>query len=92
MTRFLPNAPTATSALVMFTVGMVAIWVVTASIVPVVLWLIGMTAVLLRWLMGRPRQNVHIYGPGGKEWVVKASTAERRIRDGWSYQPLPPEL
>jgi hypothetical protein len=51
-----------------------------------------MTAVLLRWLMGRPRQNVHIYGPGGKEWVVKASTAERRIRDGWSYEPLPPEL
>jgi MFS superfamily sulfate permease-like transporter len=87
MTRYLPHGATATWALVIFTVWMVIMWASTGSIVPMILWFIGLAIVVVLWLASRPRQNVHIYGPNGKEWVVTAATAERRVRDGWTYEP-----
>jgi hypothetical protein len=85
--RFLPQVPTAVWALLIFTTWMIIMWATTASIAPIVLWFIGLFVVAVLRLMSRPKQNVPIYGPGGREWLVSAATAERRVRRGWSYQP-----
>jgi hypothetical protein len=87
MTRFLPHWLTATWALLIFTAGMIIMWATTGSIAPMVLWLIGMFVVVVLWFMNRPKLNVRIYGPSGKEWTVSAATAERRVAHGWSYEP-----
>lgn len=87
MTRFLPHWGTAIWALLIATAWMMIMWATTGSIVPMVLWFVGLSVVLLLWVLKRPRQNVRIYGPSGQEWLVKAATAERRIKSGWSYEP-----
>ena len=83
--RFLPRG--STWALLILTVWMIVMWATTGSIAPMVLWSVGLFVVVLLRLISRPKQNVRIYGPNGREWVVSAATAERRVRDGWSYQP-----
>jgi len=87
MDRYLPHWRTATWAVLIATAWMVITWATTGSIVPMVLWLIGVSIVLLLWVLKRPKQNVRIYGPSGQEWLVKAATARRRVRSGWSYEP-----
>jgi hypothetical protein len=87
MNRFLPKWRTATWALLIFTAWMIIIWATTASMAPIVLWFIGLLVVVALRLMSRPKQNVRIYGPNGREWLVSAMTAERRVRNGWTYQP-----
>ena len=87
MTRYLPHLPTASWALLIFTAWMIIMWATTASIAPIVLWFIGLCVLLLLRLMNRPKQNVRIYGPGGKKWTVTAALAERRVGQGWSYEP-----
>jgi uncharacterized membrane protein YhaH (DUF805 family) len=86
--RFLPQGSTGIWALLIFTTWMIIMWATTASIAPIVLWFIGLLVVLLLRLISRPKQNVRIYGPNGQEWVVSAMSAARRVRNGWSYQPL----
>lgn len=86
MYRYLPQLRTATWALLIATAWMVIMWATTGSIVPMVLWFIGVSIVLLLWVVNRPKQNVRIYGPSGQEWLVKAATARRRVRNGWSYE------
>jgi hypothetical protein len=87
MDRFLPHWRTATWAVLIFTAWMIIMWATTASIAPLVLWFIGLFVVVVLRLMSRPSQNVPIYGPNGKEWVVTAAMAERRVKTGWSYEP-----
>ena len=89
MTRFLHQARIATWGLGILTAWMVVMWATTGSLVPMVLWFIGLAVVIVLWLLNRPKQNVHIFGPSGKEWVVSAATAERRVRSGWTYEPQP---
>jgi hypothetical protein len=69
---------------------MILMWATTGSIAPLVMWFAGLAVVVVLWLASRPRQNVHIFGPNGQEWIVSAVTAERRVRNGWSYQPQNP--
>jgi hypothetical protein len=90
MTRFLPQGRTAFWALLIFTAWMIILWATTVSIAPIVMWFIGMVVVILLSLMSGSKHNVRIYGPSGKEWLVSAATAERRVKKGWSYQPLAP--
>jgi hypothetical protein len=90
MSRLLLHGPAATWALLIFTAWMIIMWTTTGSLVPMILWFIGLAAVIVLWLASRPRQNVHIFGPNGQEWIVTAVTAERRVRSGWSYQPQAP--
>jgi hypothetical protein len=90
MTRFLPRWRVATWALLLLTAWMIILWVTTASFAPMVLWFIGLVGVVALRLLSRPRQNVRIYGPNGREWLVSARIAERRVRNGWSYQPQAP--
>ena len=88
MTRFVPQWRKATWALLIFTAWMIVISAVTTTMAPVVLWFIGMFVLVLVWFLSRTELNVRIYGPGGKEWTVSAATATRRVRSGWSYEPL----
>ena len=91
MTRLLPRLSKAFWTLLIITAWMIILWATTASIAPIVLWFGGMFVAILLWLMSRPKQTVRIYGPSGKEWVVSAATAERRVKKGWSsYEPLAP--
>jgi hypothetical protein len=55
------------------------------------MWFIGLFVVVLLRLMSTQKQNVHIYGPNGKDWIVSALAAERRVRNGWSYEPQAPQ-
>jgi hypothetical protein len=89
MTRFLPHWPKATWALLIFTAWMILISATTTTMAPVVLWFVGLSVVVLLWLVSGTKLNVRIYGPGGKEWTVSAATAKRRVGNGWSYQPQP---
>jgi hypothetical protein len=66
---------------------MIIMWATTGSIAPIVLWFIGLSVVVLLWLLNGPKQNVLIYGPGGKKWTVTAALAERRVGRGWTYEP-----
>ena len=90
MSRLLFHGPVASWGLPIFTVATIILWATTGSIVPFIVWLIAIALVAVLWLASRPRQNVHIFGPNGQEWIVTAITAERRVRSGWSYQPLAP--
>jgi hypothetical protein len=87
MTRFLPQWRTATWALLVFTAWMIIMWATTGSIAPIVLWFIGLFVVVVLQVMNGPKQDVLIYGPGGKKWTVTAALAERRVKQGWSYEP-----
>jgi hypothetical protein len=87
MPRLLPFWRNATWALLIFTAWMILITVMTASLAPAVLWLIGLFVVVILWLASRSKLNVPIYGPAGRKWIVSAATAERRVRNGWTYQP-----
>ena len=92
MTRFLLHWRTATWALLVFTAWMIIMWATTGSIAPIVLWFIGLFVVVLLQVINGPKQNVPIYGPGGKKWTVNAALAKRRVGQGWSYEPQAPRL
>jgi hypothetical protein len=91
VTRFLPQLSTTSWALLIVTAWMVILWATTASLAPIVMWFIGLFVVVLLRLMSTQKQNVHIYGPNGKDWIVSALAAERRVRNGWSYEPQAPQ-
>jgi hypothetical protein len=87
MTRFLPHWRKATWAIAIFT-GLMGAWLVSSfTPAPIVFWCAGMVLLGTVWLSSRNGLNVLIYGPGGKEWTVTPAHAERRVRQGWSYEP-----
>ena len=87
MTRFLPHWRKATWAIVIFTGLMGAWFVMSATLAPLIVWFAGMVVLVTVWLLSRNGLNVLIYGPGGREWTVTAALAERRVGNGWSYEP-----
>ena len=52
-----------------------------------ILWLVGLLPLAVLWLVSRPKENVVVFGPGGRQSTVSEREAEKRVDEqGWTYE------
>ena len=51
------------------------------------LWFVGFVPLAIAWFITRPKENVIVFGPAGRQFIVSEKEAEKRVtQEGWSYQ------
>jgi hypothetical protein len=52
-----------------------------------ILWFVGLVPLAIIWFVSRPKENVVVFGPGGRQIIVSEREAEKRVNEqGWTYQ------